>query len=557
MLYGVVAWQDRIGVLNEAEQDVQNMALIFAEHANNVFEFHKLIAGLVNEHIRGMSWSEIAESSAVHEFLAEIIHDQPRIRSLWLIDPDGFIRNSSAMFPIPAISVVDRDYFTALRQHDTGTFIGQVVHGRAFAEDIFNVAQRRSSNSSSFDGVIAVSALPAYLTDFWSAIAHDPGNVTLARSDGTILARIPAVEPSSSPPTSSILMLGINDGKEAGFFRAVSPEDGVERIFAYRKVGDFPVYVGRGVNLSGALETWHQHLLFYGGFFVLGTAGLVSLALVAAHRLRQWRRTAMELRQEIDHRQRIETQFWQAQKMEALGRLASESAHDFGNIVSVITGSLDILEMRPNDPKALTLARSAAERGAKMIGSMLTFARREPLRQEAFDLNIALIEMDSLLRQAAGPLTKLDILPAPVPCRVVADRSQLELAILNVVINAHDAMPDGGSLTVTTMVRHMTGEPDGLVGDYGAVAIKDTGRGMPPDVQARVLEPFFTTKGPGKGTGLGLSMVYGFSKQSGGTVTIESAVERGTTVVIYLPLGESDRDVVAMPKNEPPASSRL
>jgi signal transduction histidine kinase len=554
-LYGVVAWQDRVGVLQQTEQNVQSTAQVLAEHADNVFETHRLIANLVNEHIRGMGWSEIAASRAVHEFLADIIRDQPRVRSLWLVDPAGMVRNSSAMFPIPEISVTDRDYFIALRQRDAGIFIGEVVRGRIFAEDILNVAKRRTSSSGTFDGVVVVSALPSYLTEFWSAIAREPGNATLVRSDGAILARMPAVQTGPSPlRASNLLMQAMDQGKEAGVFRAVSPVDGVERLYGYRKVGEFPIYVGRGINLSAALQTWHDNLLFFGEFFIIVTGGLVSLALIASHRLRQWRQTAIDLRREIGHRERIEGQFWQAQKMEALGRLASESAHDFGNILSVISGSLDILESRPADPKFLALARSAAERGTKLIGTMLTFGRQQPLRREVFDVNAVLAGIDSLLHQAVGSRIKLDLEPAIAPCWIMTDRNQLELAVLNIVMNARDAMPQGGAVTVTTKTLHLTGDPDGLVGDYAAVEIKDTGPGMPPDIQARVLEPFFTTKGAGKGTGLGLSMVYGFSKQAGGTVTIESVVERGTTVVIYLPLSQADDGGMASAKTESAAS---
>jgi two-component system, NtrC family, sensor kinase len=543
MLYGVVVWQDRLDVLKQTERNVQSTALIFAEHAINVFETHKLIANLVNEHIRGMDWSGIAGSREVHDYLADIIRGQPRIRSVWLVDSAGVVRSSSSVFPAPEISAADRDYFIALRQRDAGVYIGEVFRGRIFAEDIFSVAERRASSSGTFDGVVVVSALPSYLTEFWSAIARDTGNATLVRSDGTILARMPPLPTGPSPlGANSLLKQAMDQGKEAGVYRAVSPVDGVERLYAYRKLDDFPIYVGRGIDLNAALQTWRDHLLFFGAFFILGTIGLVSLALIASYRLGQWRQTAVELGREIDHRQRIESQFWQAQKMEALGQLASESAHDFGNILSVITGSLDILEIRPADPKVLGLARNATERGAKMIGSMLAFARRHPLHHEAFDLNAVLTSIDSLLRQAAGPLIKLDLRPTMTPCWIMTDCNQMELAILNIVMNSRDAMPDGGTLTVTATVLHLTGEPDGLVGDYAAITIKDTGSGMPPEIRDRVLEPFFTTKPPGKGTGLGLSMVYGFSKQSGGTVTIDSVLECGTSVVIYLPLSQSVAD---------------
>ena len=182
--------------------------------------------------------------------------------------------------------------------------------------------------------------------------------------------------------------------------------------------------------------------------------------------------------------------------MEALGQLTGGIAHDFGNILQVVANSLDLLEYRPDDERWVTLAKDATDRGAKAVESMLAFARRQSLRPEDFELNAALIGMAGLLRQATGSRINLDMLPATAPCWIRADRNQMELAILNIAINARDAMPNGGTLTMTTKTVHLTGEPNGLVGDYVAVAIKDTGTGMPPDVRARALEPFFTTKYP-------------------------------------------------------------
>jgi signal transduction histidine kinase len=152
------------------------------------------------------------------------------------------------------------------------------------------------------------------------------------------------------------------------------------------------------------------------------------------------------------------------------------------------------------------------------------------------DLNVAITNFEDLIRQAVGPKVRLQTMTEATSCWVATDPGQLELAILNIAVNARDAMPDGGSLTMTVSTCHLTGEPDGLDGNYAAIMIKDTGHGIPADVLPSAFEPFFTTKEPGKGTGLGLSMVYGFSKQFGGTVTIESVAGRGTTVAIYLPI---------------------
>ena len=250
MLYAVVAWQDRIAVLKQAEQNVQNTARIFAENAYNVFETHKLVASTVNEHIIGMSWAEIAVSRLLHEYLAGIIHDQPRIQSLWLINSAGIVRNSSAVFPVPHVSVADRDYFMALRERDTEAFVGQVVHGRVRVEDIFNVAQRRLNNSGAFDGVVDVSALPSYFTNFWNTITSGSGNTALVRRDGTILARLPAVTTGISSLGSNSPLMQAMERSDSGFYRGNSTIDGRQRLYTFQKVAGYPVYVGHGIDIS-------------------------------------------------------------------------------------------------------------------------------------------------------------------------------------------------------------------------------------------------------------------------------------------------------------------
>jgi len=167
--------------MDEAERRAQIISNEFEQHARNVFETHSLVASLVNEHIGGMSWEAIGASEELHRFLGEVAHRFPQIRSLWLIDSVGQARASSAVFPMPSVSVADRDYFVALRNNDAGTFIGQPVHGRVFTEDIFNVAQRRLTPGVGFDGVIVVSALPGYFETFWDTNVQPRDTVSLVR----------------------------------------------------------------------------------------------------------------------------------------------------------------------------------------------------------------------------------------------------------------------------------------------------------------------------------------------------------------------------------------
>lgn len=538
LLYGAIAWQERVIVLEQARQRLQNTTRILAEHAADIFQTYNLVDEMVGEHVHGMGWTEIASSSSLHEYLANIVKAEPRITAISLIDPSGTVRNSSGALSSPDVNVAQRDYFVATMQNAIVTFVGEVTRDRISQQETFCVARRISTQSVRFDGDVVLYAPPSDLTEGWTTVADPGSSALLVRKDGKILATWPSnTRGATAFRPDNALVQAMAAGEESGFYRAISPINGTEQMVAYQKAGDLGVYVARGVSLRAALRAWYDQLRLLGMVFLFGTAGLVSLAFLASRRLRQWHDTALALHHEVEHRESIEVQLWESRKMDALGRLAGQSAHDFGNILSVISGSLDLLELRPNDGEAVKLARRATERGLKMISSLLTFARRKPPHRELVDLNGAIANFEDLIRQAVGSEVRLQIMTEATPCWVATDPGQLELAILNIAVNARDAMPNGGTLTMTVVPRNLTGDPDSLVGDYAAIMIDNSGLGMPADVVTNAFEPFFTTKAPGKGTGLGLSMVYGFTKQFGGTVTIDSVPGRGTTVGIYLPMG--------------------
>jgi PAS domain S-box-containing protein len=226
-------------------------------------------------------------------------------------------------------------------------------------------------------------------------------------------------------------------------------------------------------------------------------------------------------------------QLRQSQKMEALGQLTGGIAHDFNNLLTVVVGGLDIIAKRAEDEKLKRYAEnalSAAERGARLTAQLLAFSRVQRLEVRPTFVAPLIQNMRPLLRNVLGPgITKeFNLDDALMP--VMADPTQLEVAILNLAINARDAMPDGGVLTFSTEKVAIAGEPDLEDGDYIQLTITDTGSGMPPEVVERAFEPFFTTKEVGKGTGLGLSMVYGMALQSGGAARIESRLGEGTAV---------------------------
>ncbi len=259
---------------------------------------------------------------------------------------------------------------------------------------------------------------------------------------------------------------------------------------------------------------------------------------------------------DISDELRREAALMQASRMEAIGQLTGGIAHDFNNILTVILGNVELLEMRLDDQDAIALAREAqeaAEMGARLTDRLLTFGRRQHLEVTRIDLNEFVLGLTDILNRTLGEDIDLSTALAGDLWATLADAGQVENALLNLAINARDAMPAGGRLVIETRNVKLDDAAVALIpelkpGDYVVLAVSDTGHGMPADVRARAFEPFFTTKGPGKGSGLGLATIYGFAKQSGGHATIYSEVGQGTMVELYLPRadGPSPADEAAI-----------
>jgi PAS domain S-box-containing protein len=258
-----------------------------------------------------------------------------------------------------------------------------------------------------------------------------------------------------------------------------------------------------------------------------------------AERTRDLAEANERLRTEIAERERAGEQIRQLQKMEALGQLTGGIAHDFNNLLTAILGGLEVTRRRTEDPRSLRLidsSISAAQRGAKLIKQLMAFARKQNLHIEYLPLNTLVREMQELLERSVGGAVQMVYELAPDTWPVMADANQVQTALLNLAINARDAMPDGGTLRIASSnVLVDESDADLAPGAYASLTVQDNGTGMSEEVQLRLFEPFFTTKEVGKGTGLGLAQVYGFVRQSDGSVRVQSALGQGTTITILLP----------------------
>jgi len=326
---------------------------------------------------------------------------------------------------------------------------------------------------------------------------------------------------------------------------------GLTAIAVSAVLADFFILPPLNAFSLGWVDGWVPLLSFIGVDCVI----VVLLALAMATIIRLFdagtalRARTAELEAQFAERslllRQTEEQLRQAQKMEAVGQLTGGLAHDFNNFLTGIKGSVELLRLRISQgrfgelDRYLTAAETASDRAAAVTHRLLAFSRRQTLDPKATDINGLIAGMEELISRTVGPAIAVKVLPAAEQSTALVDPNQLESALLNLCINAKDALPEGGRITIETTHRWLDGEMASALGlgagAYILVSVRDNGSGMPAEVVERAFDPFFTTKPLGQGTGLGLSMTYGFARQSGGNVRIASEPNQGTTVTLYLP----------------------
>ncbi len=540
VLFAFACWLNYRHEYAVADDRIERSLDIVHEHALKVFQTGERAIAEVEEVIRGMPDDAIvANQQRLHDRLKQIVDAVPQFQAILVIDRQGKPLASSSLATVPPdVSVADRAYFQAHAAGADGTLIGEALTPRwtGISTRFFTLSRRRLAADGSFNGAVAVAVLPRYFEEFYALIGHSPGSLyALIRADGKFLARYPeppdrerSLEPGSG------LYRAIAEGRERVIYTVPKTQlDGVDRRTGYRKLEGFPIYVVAGIDGSAIRAEW---LASMASHLIFGLPATVFLLLVIAVALRRTRR----LYAEAERREAAETALRQAHRLEAIGQLTGGVAHDFNNLLMIVSGSVQRLRRDLTAEKhvrLLDMITNATNRGESLTRQLLAFSRRQMLTPSVIDLAERLPELKEMLsRSLRGDITTTVVVPDK-SCAIKVDPSEFELALLNLAVNARDAMPNGGALSIIAEPVVLKGKAaeEGLQGEFVAIRVADTGSGIPADVLPHVFEPFFTTKEIGKGTGLGLSQVYGFAKQSGGTATITSMVGRGTVITLYLP----------------------
>jgi two-component system NtrC family sensor kinase len=523
----------------EAGQKLDQLTRLVAEHALMSFETNEVMAGRVRDVLLddGSPQETVnrERERRIHHRLREIAQTIPQAQSIWVWNSDGAALASSSVYPVPAqLNAATRDYFEFQKRPGAGLFVSEPMRKRANSGALVHLSWRREASDGRFMGVIVITLDMRAFNDYYRDLARDTSlSLVLARADGMMISRYPEAPDSSVRLRFDQQLADTPDNKK--------PAERAAPLTVVRRVGALPLYASASLQEESARERWLQALV---GLLLqaIASGGCVSvLAWLALKAILRGQRLLQVACEETARRACAEDALRQAQKLEAIGQLTGGVAHDFNNLMMVVNTNLHIVKLKDQAghfERELNAIDRAITNGQSLTRQLMAFSRRQPLQIETIDLAEHLPVICDLIKHSLRPGITLECQIAAHTWKVCVDVSELELALLNLAVNARDAMPEGGSIHIQVGNLNLDGSvspTNPLFGEFVGILVRDTGHGVPADVLERVFEPFFTTKGVGQGTGLGLSQVHGFASESGGTAMMASRPADGTTVTLFLP----------------------
>jgi two-component system, NtrC family, sensor kinase len=540
LLFCYASWSNYRAAVDQADEQIRQALDLSAEQALRVFRSINVTFDSVEQITRGRAEQSLRASGAeLSERLKQFVDALQDIGSIWILNAQGDALITSLFFPIPpAVNAPERTFLKDQLAPASGIHVGEVLRVQMRDRLIFPVSKRRTDSSGTFSGFTEVSVSPQAFERFYAPLAaRTSASYALIRDDGAVLARYPV-------PTTASIKLDASSGfvqliardPNGGTYTAVSGIDQLERRISARKLEGFPLYVTSSLETRDIVRGWLWHMAGHLIFGIPATAFFIALILLAM-------KTTNELYAEAERREAAEASLRQSQKMEAVGQLTGGVAHDFNNLLTIILGNLQLAMRHTPEGRPKTLLMNgyrAAERATELTKRLLAFSRNQPLDPSPLDANRLVAGMSDLLGRTLGETILIETVRGGGLWQTEVDKAELESALLNLAINARDAMPAGGKLTIETANAFLDEAYCETVegvksGQYVLISMTDTGTGMTPEVIGKAFDPFFTTKAAGAGTGLGLSQVHGFVRQSGGHIRIYSEVGEGTSVKIYLP----------------------
>jgi signal transduction histidine kinase/ActR/RegA family two-component response regulator len=542
LCFAAAAWKDRSAILQTAESDGVKIVALLHEQAENLFAGHQIILDMIVDRVKGLDWDTVqARSDLLHE-LEVMDRRLDGASEILLVDASGRVRATTVHTEAnELLPPADRRCFLVLSRNEVESCISQPYADPSAGHYMFSLSQRLAKDGQ-FNGIAQVAISADYIVGLWASATPSVSDiVTMFKADGTVLAQSGPQSGSgpSLPDLGKSLIEKIGDN-QTGIIRGPLLAGGVDRITVYAKLGEQPVYIGISLDKGAILTTWFTNLTIYGLVAASAMAGIIVAFGMAMRRAQSERRALSLWQAEIEERVKAQEQLRQSQKMESLGKLTGGIAHDFNNLLTVIVGNLGLVKRLVPGGKAheyLQTAMKASESAVQLTTRLLAFARKQVLAPKAVDLPRLLDGMEDFLLRTLGHDVKLRVSCDPGLWPALVDPNQIELIVLNLAINARDAMPKGGTLTIKVSNGEFgPGAPHDLApGQYVVVTVTDTGTGMDAATLARATEPFFSTKEVGKGTGLGLSMMQGFVTQSGGASRLRSQPGCGTQIEMWLP----------------------
>ncbi len=513
LLVAGVLWGYWSSLYKDAQTRSATLALLLAEQTTRTFQAVDLtLAGL--EPVFGAS-PPPDHSAPFERLLARRVSELDFIHALYVLDPAGRVTQTSGTVRDVVSDVSARPYFAAFARDPALTFlIGQPLFGQPGQLSAIPVMRRLSTASGEVDGMVVASVEPKFFSDFYRNLdLGRRGSIDLYQDNGSILlASSGEVMPAEAVPTVAASPT-FDLASTLGNVRSPSAEAD-QRLIAFHRAGSYPLVVAVGIDLADLRRRWWRAAAPAAVALAAITGMGVALAALVTRRLRE--------------RRRSRNRAMAMQKLEALGQMTASVSHDFRNLLTVMTATLRIVRKRGPDEAVLRAAEEAVERGARLITQLLAFSKSHELDVRAARIDALLEGLEEVLRHAAGPGVALsfDIAEGLPLCQ--ADQTQFDAALMNLVVNARQAMPAGGSVTISARIAG----PRGV-----ALEVADTGSGIAASDIKRVFEPFFTTKAE-TGTGLGLAQVYGFMRRIGGDVTVSSELGVGTRFTLLFPVAE-------------------